>query len=284
MLDHTLPREARHGGMRMLRWRGAGLPGSPLVLLHGLGDGADIWSPVLRAWPNGPLAAIAPDLPGHGGSDWLEPGAYNMAKLTDHVAKALEREAIRKPVLIGHSLGARIALELAARGRVAAERVILIDVNPDPAEAVGDAVAKHLDMLIAGEPSMERLLAALQKRLPLADPETLAEVMPALAAAANRTGAGGARLEHDPEIKRLLNAPLESDGWAHLAAINCPVAILRGEYSSALDAATAQKMAQATRRPAMSLTIPKAGHAIALEQPNALAAALAKAVNGKVGR
>lgn len=280
----TPPAAFDHGGMRFLRWRGAGIPGSPLVLVHGLGDGADIWGPVLRAMPSGPMAAVAPDLPGHGGSDWLPPRHYSMPVLSDAVARGLEREAIRRPVLIGHSLGARVALELAAEGRITVDRLVLIDMNPDPAETVGDAVSEHLDVLLAGAPDEQGFVDQIAKRMHMGNKEVLSEVMPLLAKAKGSSDGPGMRLPFDPEIKRLLNAPAQSDGWAHLAALNCPLTIIRGEYSSALDAKTADKMASLTRTRSRVLTIPSAGHAIALEQPKALAAALHRAVTSKAAQ
>lgn len=278
------PVNVSHGGMRFLRWRGAGIPGSPLVLLHGLGDGADIWGPVLRAMPNAPLAAIAPDLPGHGGSERLSSRQYTLPVLSEAVAKGLEREAIRRPVLIGHSLGARIALDLVASGRITAERVILIDMNPDPMETVGDAVSDHLDLLLSGAPDVKAFIDQIAGRVPLSDRDVLSEIIPLLASANGSEDLPGVRLPFDPEIKRLLDAPLQSDGWAQLAALNCPATIIRGGFSSALDQKTATKMAERTRVASRVLTVPGAGHAIALEQPKALAAALFRAVSGKVAQ
>lgn len=287
MLHIQSPIAVYHDGTRLLRWRGAGLPGSPLVLLHGLGDGADIWNPVLAQLPSGPLAAIGLDLPGHGGSDWLDdPSQYRVDHFADRVAQALQREGVRKPVIIGHSLGGRVALELVSSGRLAAERVVLVDVNPEPQVKVGDAVSDHLDALIAGAPSLDLFSKQIIARLPLSDPNVVSEAMTALVAAkATPSGQPGVSLPLDPEIKRFLKASNRGGtGWASLSALTCPVAIIRGEYSSALDVKTALKMANSTRRPAQAFTVPKAGHAIALEQPKLLAAALTKAINGQSGR
>lgn len=287
MLQIQNPIAVFHGGTRLLRWRGAGLSGAPLVLLHGLGDGADIWNPVLKYLPSGPLAAIALDLPGHGGSDWLDdPSGYRVDHLAEKVAQALQREAIRKPVIIGHSLGGRVALELVSSGRLPAERLILVDVNPDPQSTVSTAVSDHLDVLIAGAPRLDLFVEEIVARLPLCDPNVVAEVIAALVGANEaRKAQAGVSLPLDIEIKRLLKGSHERDaGWANIAALNCPLAVIRGEYSSALDAETALKMAKSTRRPAQNITVPKAGHAIALEQPKLLAEALARAINCKSGR
>ncbi len=281
MTEQSGPSPATIGGVRLLRWRGAGLPGSPLVFLHGLGDTADIWQPVLRAWPTGPMAAIAPDLPGHGGSDWLSPADYSLKNITGHLAQTLTATGIRKPVIIGHSLGARVALSLAADGLIAPERLILVDVNPDPRGDVGAAVSAHIDALIKGAATIDAFVDTIGDRMPLADRDVLSQTLPDMVLAGRHSETDETvRMHHDPEIKRLLDAPSERDGWAQLAALTCPVSIIRGEFSSVLNAKALQKMAAATSAPTSTFTVPKAGHAIALEQPHALARRLTAAISG----
>jgi len=92
--------------------------GEPVVLLHGLGASKITWLPLLA-----PLAerhrVIVPDLPGHGESDKpridYTPRFY--ARIVRHLLDALE---VERAVVVGNSLGGRIALELALRssGRV----------------------------------------------------------------------------------------------------------------------------------------------------------------------
>src|SRR5689334_3668723 len=85
-----------------------------LVLLHGLGATRDVWAPlgrcISRGWPGRWLAA---DLPGHGQSPWLDD--YAPAQQARAVAEiVLEAPAPGRIVILGHSLGALLALELAA--------------------------------------------------------------------------------------------------------------------------------------------------------------------------
>lgn len=94
--------------------------GDPVLLLHGLGASKITWLPLLA-----PLGqrhrVIVPDLPGHGESDKprheYTPRFY--ARVVRHLLDALE---VERAVVVGNSLGGRVALELALRspGRVAA--------------------------------------------------------------------------------------------------------------------------------------------------------------------
>jgi pimeloyl-ACP methyl ester carboxylesterase len=91
--------------------RGAG---APLVLLHALGSSRHVWEPVIAALSDH-FDVIAVDLPGFGGSPPL-PGTVTPtpAALAAAIADALDTTGVRRPHVVGNSLGGWIALELAA--------------------------------------------------------------------------------------------------------------------------------------------------------------------------
>ena len=90
--------------------------GRPLLLIHGLGASLRSWDPILA-----PLAAtrsvIAIDLPGHGESP-VEPGSGTFAGLADSVERYIGEQGLSGIDVVGSSLGARVALELARRGGI----------------------------------------------------------------------------------------------------------------------------------------------------------------------
>lgn len=93
--------------------------GPPLVLIHGLGGSLAIWEPVLDL-----LAAerevIAVDLPGFGDSAPLAGGRrHSPCELGRALAGHLAAEGVSRPHLAGNSLGAWVALEMAADGAAA---------------------------------------------------------------------------------------------------------------------------------------------------------------------
>jgi pimeloyl-ACP methyl ester carboxylesterase len=96
-----------------LRRRDGGEPA--LVVLHGLLDSAEGWTPVLDATGG---SAIAFDLPGFGHSD--PPPRGSITGYADDVAAALDLLGVRQFTLLGHSLGGAVATALAER---CAERV-----------------------------------------------------------------------------------------------------------------------------------------------------------------
>lgn len=95
-----------------------GAAGVPLVLLHGLGGDALTWQYNVTAFASGDRKVLALDLPGHGAST-LQVGEARVADLADWVDALLDRMGLGRVDLVGHSLGARVALDLAHRpGRV----------------------------------------------------------------------------------------------------------------------------------------------------------------------
>lgn len=94
---------------------GSGKP--PLVLIHGLGGTWHAWEQVIPVLTKR-HEVLTFDLPGEGSSpnlpDDVKPTVYHLA---DAVEEELDRYLSETPHLVGNSLGAEIAFELARRGR-----------------------------------------------------------------------------------------------------------------------------------------------------------------------
>lgn len=97
-----------------LFWDRAGA-GEPLLVLHGIGSTHDDFT-ALRPQLDARYRVLAPDLPGHGRSPVL-PGRPTIPAITDVIAADLDELGVDRVHVLGNSIGARIALELAARGR-----------------------------------------------------------------------------------------------------------------------------------------------------------------------
>jgi pimeloyl-ACP methyl ester carboxylesterase len=97
-----------------LRWDFAG-SGDPLLLLHGIGSTHDDFA-ALRPRLDAQHRVLAPDLPGHGRSAAL-PGRPTIAAIADAISADLDELGVEGVHVLGNSIGARIALELAVRRR-----------------------------------------------------------------------------------------------------------------------------------------------------------------------
>src|SRR5438067_7498385 len=102
-------------GDRLMRLRDEGEgPKTPVVLVHGAGSSSVVWmDAVRRIAPR--RRVIAPDLPGHGQSDrWHPPPEVSIAMYRDAVGTICAQIKIPKVILVGHSMGALVALGAAA--------------------------------------------------------------------------------------------------------------------------------------------------------------------------
>jgi pimeloyl-ACP methyl ester carboxylesterase len=115
--------------------------GEPLVLLHGVGESAVGWQPIHPALSDN-YDVIAFDLPGFGRSPELPPGiAPTATALADAIEGELDRLGVAQFHVAGYSLGARVALELATRGRIHSVVAIAPDGLGTPLERVHQAAA-----------------------------------------------------------------------------------------------------------------------------------------------
>src|SRR5216683_1296193 len=86
-------------------------PAPPVLLLHGLGVGGSVFQAFARRLlPH--LAAVAPDLRGHGQSD-APPAGYAPSDYALDMAELIQAGLTPPVPVIGHSLGALVALALA---------------------------------------------------------------------------------------------------------------------------------------------------------------------------
>lgn len=101
----------------------------PVLLLHGRSGNALSWQRFAAKLADR-YRVVAFDQRGHGLSDW--PGRYTHRLLTGDVAEVAEAVGLGKFALIGHSMGAAIAWEYAARHPDNVNCLVLVDASPDP--------------------------------------------------------------------------------------------------------------------------------------------------------
>ncbi|MDG2112077.1 MAG: alpha/beta hydrolase [Actinomycetota bacterium] len=113
----------------------------PLVLLvHGAGMDRTVWNLQTRFLAHHGCAAMAVDLPGHGGSDG--PLIATVAEMAEWVGQLIDELDWGSVRLVGHSMGALISMEVAA-GRSDIERLVLM--------GAAMSMAVHPDLLGAAE-------------------------------------------------------------------------------------------------------------------------------------
>ena len=108
-----------------LHYRDWGGTGRPVVLLHGLASSCHIWDLVA---PNlaEDFSVIAVDQRGHGLSDKPESG-YDFASVGRDLLGVIQARELERPVIVGHSWGADVALEFAVAYPENASGICFVD-------------------------------------------------------------------------------------------------------------------------------------------------------------
>lgn len=155
-------------GLR-LHYRDWGGAGRPIVLLHGLASNARIWdfvAPRLTA----AARVIALDQRGHGGSEG-PPQGYGFDEVCADLTAALLALDLRRPLIVGHSWGANVAVCVAAGSAVNPAGIALVDggvfdLSATPGMTWEEAERTMAPPRIAGTPH-DRFLAQGRPGRPL---------------------------------------------------------------------------------------------------------------------
>lgn len=116
-----------------LSYREWGRPdGAVVLMLHGLGSSGESWRHV-GAVLGERFRVIAPDARGHGDSEWTT--SYSMDAFTDDVVRLMDEIGVLAAIVVGHSMGALTAYQLAATRPERIRLLVLEEMPPpDPAQ------------------------------------------------------------------------------------------------------------------------------------------------------
>jgi 2-succinyl-6-hydroxy-2,4-cyclohexadiene-1-carboxylate synthase len=125
--------------------------GTPLLLLHGFTGAAASWEPVL-AWFAARFRVLAPDLPGHGRTPpTADLGAMSVEATADALATFLAARDAAPAHVVGYSMGARVALRVAADHPNAVDRLILESPSAGFVDAAERADRRAADEALAAK-------------------------------------------------------------------------------------------------------------------------------------
>ena len=238
-------------------------PAKPAVIfLHGAGFDRTTWRLQTRWFAHHGRAVLAVDFPGHG---WSEgPALDSIAALADWTATLVEAAGLKQAALVGHSMGALVALETAAR-------------HPERVRALGlCGVAAEMPV------HPEMLESAKANTLKVQELMTFWGIGTAL----HRGGmvSPGLWLRRESLAVLSSNAPgvIHTDLSAcnaykaaleRAAAVRCPTVLVLGDGDLMTPAAKAKPLAAAIAG-ARTVVIPDSGHFMIVERPDATLEAL----------
>lgn len=221
-----------------------------LLLLHAFGASGAAWDAFRSAW-DGP--ALAPDVPGFAGSAPLS-GALSVAAYADW---ALERlaEVKGRTVLVGWSMGGKLAAAAAARRPEGLEALVLLAPSPPTPEPIDEEErGRQLRSLGAREGAEANADRNAAHRLP--DPareEAVADWLAVDKKAWRWWWLEGSRETLD------------------VSAVDVPVTVVAGQADPNLGPDVQRRLTLPAFPGAELLILPDAGHLIPREAPDALA-------------
>jgi esterase len=101
--------------------------GKPLIILHGLYGSSDNWYTIGKHLSDHHEVFLV-DLRNHGYSPHHPVHTYDALK--DDLHEFIVQHALYKPVLLGHSMGGRVAMFFTAMHPKLAEKIIVVDISP----------------------------------------------------------------------------------------------------------------------------------------------------------
>lgn len=130
--------------------------GPAVVCIHGLTANHTCWASVADVLSPG-HRLIAYDLRGRGESDKPDKG-YSLAIHDDDLEGLLDHFGLKKAVLVGHSLGAHIAVRFAATRPRRVAKLVLVDGGLDVRAEVLDSLRPAINRLGVEFPSMDMFM------------------------------------------------------------------------------------------------------------------------------
>ena len=270
--------------LHVLEWSTEGVP---LVLLHGHGNEAHLWDDFVPCIaPH--YRVIAVDQRGHGDSDWDPEGRYDTEYMVGDLEALTDALGIERFVLIGFSMGGRVAMSFAGLHPERLAGLVIVDIGPEVdrrgAMRIGMEMKSQQAPVFA---SIDEYASALSLNYPAGQPTAL---MRMARYALRQRDDGLFELKMDPKMRgerpsddaaRAREEAATKEQWQALARIPCPTLVVRGAASDILSPETADKMVDEVLRNGRLEVVPQAAHSVATDNPKGFEAAVSKFVLGE---
>ena len=258
--------------LQVFSWSDTGVP---LVMLHGFGNDAHVWddfAPAVAPY----YRTLAFDLRGHGDSSRDPELRYDHESMASDVITVTEALSLGRFVLVGHSMGGRVAMRVAGKHPERLAGLVIVDAGPElDARGVSRIRLDAVSEKPASFASASEYEAFLSRAYPLASPHVLARMAHF---GLRRDADGRLRPKTDPAFFRALEHESSEDAarraaeetaalWEALARTPCPTLVVRGAASDVLSPEVADRMAEAVLPRGSLVVVPRAGHSVMVDNP-----------------
>jgi pimeloyl-ACP methyl ester carboxylesterase len=219
----------------------------PLLLVHGGRDHCRNWDWVAQALRED-YHIIAPDLRGHGDSQWMKGGSYELIDYVYDIAQLVDQKNLTPVTIVSHSLGGMISLQYAGLYPENVKKLVAIEgAGPSPkmlekhyAQTLDERLVKWVDTMrkISGRlprryPSVEEAFQRMLGENPHLSPEQARHLT---VHGVNQNEDGTYSWKFDNYVRVFTQTGLNEDQVHELwSRVTCPVLHVRGTESWASD-------------------------------------------------
>lgn len=249
--------------------------GGTVLFLHGGGLNAHTWD-VVSLMLRERYRCVALDQRGHGDSEWSPGSDYGMQSHLVDIEGFVDHLKLRRPVLVGQSMGGINAINYAGRRSADMAGLVVVDVGPEIIPAGG---ARIRDFIAAPQlDSPDEFLKRAMEFNPLRDPRILRR---SLFYNLRQLANGKWTWKHDTRRvgetttdQAVAAAARRSEElWKAVPKISCPTLVVRGALSDVISDEQAEKFVRALPN-GRFVKVEKAGHNVQGDNPAGLLAVL----------
>lgn len=245
--------------------------GPPMILIHGGRDHCRNWDWVAEQFRD-EYHIIAPDLRGHGDSEWMVGGSYNQLDYVYDIAQLLHQKDMNPVTIIGHSLGGSISLLYTALFPDRVKKLVAIEgMGPSPAMQAKQASKPMSERIHGWMGDLRKSSGRMPRRYPTLEDafQRMQDENPHLSEAqarhltvhgSNQNEDGTYSWKFDNYVRFFTFSGLPTNEVRQLFGdITCPTLLVRGEESWASDP-VADGRTQCFNCPIEYQAFEKAGH------------------------
>jgi pimeloyl-ACP methyl ester carboxylesterase len=257
----TVPYQSHNIVLRQLRFHYLewGNPNSlPIVLLHGGHQSAHSWDLVsLHLAQNYRVFAL--DQRGHGDTEWPRDAEYTNDAMSIDAEAFIDALGLKRPILIGHSMGGRNALLLTRRDPSRLRALVVVDVGPELSERGRTVIAGFVQMNQEFD-DLEHFVENVRKYDPYRSLEHIERTVK-YNMLQRADGKFVSKCDATPRRLGLVRGqgPLENITLDDAREFHLPVLVVRGANSEILNADAAERFRDALPQGTLA-TVPNCGH------------------------
>ncbi|WP_271582970.1 alpha/beta fold hydrolase [Bradyrhizobium sp. CCBAU 45389] len=241
------------------------------ILLHGFGEGGYVWYDFAPRLPK-KYRAIIIDFRGHGDSDEDPTGNYGVGPYSTDVLDLIQKYKLGNVSLVGHSLGAAVALQVAAAVPHLVTDLVLVDFSLSTEPDVCENILSQFHEQCDGYNSLAEYADWISAKRPLTHPRMLRHIVDN---ALRETADGRFVLKVDQRIQQLIStgSARTDDVRAIFSKILCRTLLIRGRGSAVLCKKEALDIIRLLKDGQLC-EVSRAGHAVMVEDPDEFADAV----------